>query len=350
MKTFFVPSTLVAYLAVTVPAHAHHSATEYDFQHPIEIEGTLRDVMWQNPHIRFKLQSTDNSGRAVLWDIESSSVSILRRTDVNQEELKAGNKVKVFGAPSQRSSQRLFAANILLQNGQEVVLNPIDKSTPHWKTAASGLKTTWIGGSAVANSDVTIFHVWASRFDDPELVNSMWRKVYPLTRAAKKVVDAWNPVTDTVADSCKPKGMPTIMEQPYPMDFVDKGDVILLRAEEYDTVRTIHMTGSADMEKQPRTLLGYSTGRWEGKTLVVNTGRISWRHFDTSGVPLGSAATVVERFTPSTDGSRLKYTMTVTDQETFTEPVELKGSWIWLPGEQVRPYNCKTSRNGASRS
>jgi len=38
--------------------------------------------------------------------------------------------------------------------------------------------------------------------------------------------------------------MPTIMEQPYPIEFVNKGDAILLRLEEYDSVRTISMGAS----------------------------------------------------------------------------------------------------------
>lgn len=348
MKNSTFPSALVACLAIALPAHAHHSFTEFDFQHPMEIEGTLRDVMWQNPHVRFKLQSVDKNGRAVMWDIESNSVSILRRTDVKQEDLKAGNTVKVFGAPSRRSSQRFFANNVLLQNGQELVLNP-DEKKPHWATAASGLKTTWTEGGTVANSNVTLFHVWASKFGDPQMISpgGMWKKDYPLTKSARKVLSAWNPVTDTVTPGCKAKGMPTIMDQPYPVEFIDKGDVILFRMEEHDTVRTIHMKGSADVEKQPKTLLGYSTGRWEGKTLVVTTSRIGWQHFDKDGVPLGAAAKFVERFTPSVDGSRLNYEITVTDPETFTEPVEMKGVWVWRPGEQVRPYNCTTSKRAS---
>jgi hypothetical protein len=55
----------------------------------------------------------------------------------------------------------------------------------------------------------------------------------------------------------------------------------------------------------------------------MTTSRINWRHFDLSSVPLSSAATVVERFTPNADGIHLNYTMTVTDPETLTEPVEL---------------------------
>ena len=51
------------------------------------------------------------------------------------------------------------------------------------------------------------------------------------------------------------------MSQPPPMEFIDRGDTILLRMEEYDTVRTIHMTAAADPGTQPRTPLGYSVGR-----------------------------------------------------------------------------------------
>jgi hypothetical protein len=37
----------------------------------------------------------------------------------------------------------------------------------------------------------------------------------------------------------------------------------------------------------------------------------------------------------------------VTDPATFTEPLELKRSWVWRPGETVRPYNCVEARRPA---
>jgi hypothetical protein len=40
-----------------------------------------------------------------------------------------------------------------------------------------------------------------------------------------------------------PKGMPYIMNQPYPIVFIDERSTILLRIEEYDLVRTIRMGG-----------------------------------------------------------------------------------------------------------
>jgi hypothetical protein len=100
------------------------------------------------------------------------------------------------------------------------------------------------------------------------------------------------------------------------------------------------MKPDAKFDALPKTLLGRSKGRWEGETLVVTTDRIDWRYIDPSGLPQGPSSSIVERFTPSSDGTRLNYTMIITDPATFTAPVELKRSWVWRPGETVKPYNC----------
>jgi hypothetical protein len=314
---------------------AHHSGSEYD-RTTIEIEGKLLDVAWQTPHVHFTVRTVDPSGKAITWDIEANSLSILRRTDATPDNLKVGDTVKVAGAPSRRAPNRMWAMNILAANGREIVLGP---GTPaRWtKTEAIGSKSTWFEGGTAANKTAGIFRVWSTKFGEP---GGLWRRDYPLTDAAKKGRASFNPLTDSVAPGCRPKGMPTIMEQPYPIEFVKKGDTILLKLEEYDTVRTIAMAPPANFESLPKTLLGRSKGRWEGDTLVVTTNRIDWPYFDPSGIPQGPSATIVERFTPTSDGTRLNYTMTITDPATFTSPLELSRSWVWRPDETVKPYNC----------
>ena len=165
-----------------------------------------------------------------------------------------------------------------------------------------------------------------------------WKSDYPLIESARIAQTQWVPVQGS---ECAPKGMPTIMEQPYPIQFVQEGDDVVLRLEEYDTVRVIHM-GEAEAAP-PRSLLGYSHGRWEDTTLAVSTTAIDWDYFDKEGIPQGDNMTVSERFTPSDDGSRMEYTMTVTDPEVFTEPVTLERHWVWRPGEEVKPYDCTWS-------
>jgi hypothetical protein len=327
-------SWLVALLLAT-RASAHHSYAEYDESSPVEVTGTLLDVAWINPHVRFTVRALpDQQGKVVIWDIEAHSLSVLRRTSIRQEQFRRGDTVKVAGEPSRKASNRMFATHMLRSDGVELVLSPGLK--PRWAGTPSQLATTWFDSGA-KSTDAGLFRVWSSKLDDPEY---LWKRNYPLTEAAKDKLASWDDSRDTVARGCEPKGMPTIMEQPYPIEFVKKGSEIMLRMEEYDTVRTIYMTPTAGFNALRRTRLGISAGLWEGPTLVVTTDRIDWPYLDARGVPLGDAAKLVERFTPSADGSRLNYILTVTSPGVFTEPVELTRSWVWRPHEQVEPYKC----------
>ena len=103
------------------------------------------------------------------------------------------------------------------------------------------------------------------------------------------------------------------------------------------------MNSRENPSAQPKTLHGYSVGRWEGETLVVETGSVGAEYLR-PGVPLGPSASFLERFTLSADGNRLHYTIVMTDPYSLTQPVEQKRSWIAVD-EQVMPYNCKLSGN-----
>ena len=151
---------------------------------------------------------------------------------------------------------------------------------------------------------------------------------------------AFDPAVDSPTLNCAPKGMPTIMEQPYPMEIRDEGERIVLRLEEYNTVRTIHMAPDTGTTAPEVPRLGHSTGRWDGQTLIVETSAIDWDHFDRDGVPLGPDAAIVERFTLVEGGARLNYEMTVTDPDTFTEPVVLEKFWLWYPEVVVERFDC----------
>ena len=67
---------------------------------------------------------------------------------------------------------------------------------------------------------------------------------------------------------------------------------------------------------------------------------IEWPWFDQEGIPQSDKLVLTERFTPSPDGYVLNYTVTAIDPVVFTEPVELNRAWIWVPGEEIRPFNC----------
>lgn len=322
-------------------ADAHHSYAEYDDQQTVEFDGTLVDVAWQNPHVRFTVEAAGADGRVSTWDIESTSLNALRRMQVPLDLLAVGGAVKFAGWPSKKASNRIYATNLQAADGREVVLWRY--STPRWASTALGVGSEDAQQrfqSGVANESASLFRVWATDVSDVANLAAPFRAPLALTESARRAAAEFDPVAHNLTRGCTPKGMPTVMYQPPPMEFVDEGQRILLRTEEFDSVRVIHMRDASNAAAQPRTLLGYSIGRWDGKTLVVETTRVSAPHLNERGVPLGPSATFVERFTPSADGSRVDYTIVITDPDSLTAPAEIRRYWVWRPGEEVLPFNC----------
>ncbi len=322
---------------VPLAAVAHHSvAGTFDTSQIAEAEGEVTSVLWRNPHVRFSLSETGESGEVEEWDIEMSSLSSLRRRGVDGQLLVVGDTIRVAGNPAKDGSSQLYVRNLLLAGGEEVVLS---NGGPRW--TEQGLGTTGPGFGTEGDRsrpDLGIFRVWSTPVQGGG-AGALWNDSYPLTAAAEAAIAAFDPATDAPTLNCTPKGMPTIMEQPYPMEIVERDGNVVLLQEEYDTVRTIYLHHSEPHWTEPRPL-GYSAGRWEGGTLVVETTGIRWHHFNTRGIPLSDAVETVETFTLSDNGGRLDYTMTVTDPATFTEPVLLDKSWLWFPSVTVEPFDC----------
>jgi Family of unknown function (DUF6152) len=329
-----------------IAASAHHSIFgRFDGDGVSEIEGDLVAVSWSNPHVTFTVAVTPSGGgERELWEVETTSLSNLRKFEIAPDFMQVGDRIRVGGLPSARGRNEIYANNVLLPSGEEVLLGP--GVAPRWSertvTAAARARATTGDGS---RPELGIFRVWSTaggRMLLPETVNVGFDLMsYPLTERARDVVRSFDRLKDSPIANCAPKGMPAIMEQPYPMEFVDRGDEILVRLEEYDTERIIRLAATDVDTEAPPTRLGRSIGHWEGRTLVVSTSAVQWGHFDTVGIPLTEAAEFVERFTLAEDGSRLDYRMTVTDPSTFTEPVELEKYWLWVPGVTVEPYECR---------
>ena len=320
---------------LSAPASAHHStAALYDRGTTIEAEGDITDVQWVNPHVRLKMRGKGADGREKVWEIESNSVSIVSRFGLTADMIKAGTHVKLAGNPGRQRDDILFLSNMLLPSGEEVLFG--SGISARWSQRTLG---TDIRGAVAddASGKLGIFRVWTNTTNPPDF----WGATPPLTPVAAAVQAAFDPIKNDPTVNCAPKGMPYVMEQPYPIEFVDRGSVIELKLEEYDTVRRISMSPAVGAAARGEPRLGVSTGRWDGKTLVVETSGIDYKFFNNTGVPLGPDAHIEERFALNDDGSRLDYTMVVTDPATFTSPVTLRKAWEWRPGEQVKPYNCR---------
>ena len=333
---------LAASLWITA-AFSHHSARiTYDMDTVIEIQGEIASVIWRNPHVRFTLSSVDENSSPVTWNIESIPVTRLNRVGITPEMLSVGDSVTVAVYPARRPVRNAYAINMLLADGREALL---DTPVARWTDNTVGTGRDETPGSPSADPSLGIFRVWST---DGSFLRTETRFLteggtldYPLTEAARTAQAAWDPLDPgNPFLTCLPKGMPTIMQQPNPIEFIDNGNHILFLMEEFDTRRTIHMSDEADDPDAPPSALGHSTGRWEDDMLVVHTNRINWPWFDQNGLPQSEAVETVERFTVNVEGSRLDYEVVVTDPWLFTEPVTLSKSWRWVPGDAVLAFEC----------
>ena len=92
-------SVLVLGLLVTaVPVVAHHSSAEaYDGSKKVEAQGSITKILLRNPHSFAFLETTDEKGQKIEWQIEMGGVPSMAWA---KDGLPIGAVVKVAGHPS----------------------------------------------------------------------------------------------------------------------------------------------------------------------------------------------------------------------------------------------------------
>ena len=337
---------LMAGLLLIVPlsVFSHHSNTEFDQSVVTEFEGEVTQVVWRNPHILLDIARTDESGSQTIWHLEGSAVSAQHRQGVQAGLIKAGQQVRIAGWASTRRDKHLLVNHVLLPDSVELLVGNVRE--PRWSETSHGSERFMgLAASPEKPFDASLgeaeklFRVWVR-------ATGAWyfrgEDAYQLTEVALAAKAIWNEFEDNPLLNCTPPGMPALMGNPYPMQFVQIGDTIELRFEEFDAVRTIHLGDAENTAQVPMSHLGHSVGHWEDNTLVVKTNRINWPYFDRVGVPQSDAVEVVERFTAAAidNQEQLNYQLSVSDPVTLIEPFTWQGEFVGRDGEVVEQYGC----------
>jgi len=325
-------SRIIVGVLVTLPfsATAHHSMSEFDRSMVEEIEGVVSRVSWKNPHILLEVTNTDATGAEAIYYLEGSAVSSQRRRGLTGDEISVGDSVRVAGWPSTRRDNYIQVNHVLLPSGVELLVG--GQQEPRWVDESLGGDRDVLDPERVAAATGDgIYRIWSQG-------SRAWfftgRSGYQLNDAAAAAVADWDDIADNPIIECIAPGMPSLMGNPYPMEFTQVGDNIELRLEEFDALRIIHMGDDvADPADVPLSPWGYSVGHWEGETLVVDTSRVGWHYFNRSGAPQTPNVKINERFTVVDGGNRLDWLMTVDEPATLVEPFVFDGYFVWKPGE-----------------
>jgi hypothetical protein len=158
-----------------------------------------------------------------------------------------------------------------------------------------------------------------------------WRKEHP----------ADGPEDRSVSERCMTGQVP-MFGRGYNSNFqiVQTPTHVVINMEMMHDARVISLDGRPHIPNQIRGFMGDARGRWEGKTLVVDTTNLRGGGREAGG----PSSHLIERFT-RVDAETLHYQVTVNDPETYTAP------WTALvimkpTGGTIYEYACHERNDG----
>jgi hypothetical protein len=151
--------------------------------------------------------------------------------------------------------------------------------------------------------------------------------------------------------NCDPTGFPRNMFSPSrPVQFIQLPNELVQLFQYHSVRRTIWADGRA-LPKDPDTLsygwYGYSVGKWDGDTFIVNTAGFKEQTWvDHFGHPHSAEMRVEERYR-RTDHDTFELTLTIDDPKTYTKPwVSDKKTFKLNPEQELYEEYCVPSEEG----
>ena len=191
----------------------------------------------------------------------------------------------------------------------------------------------------------------ASGGADPQFADiSKWIKDgLPFQKWAADLVKARRAVNnkDDPDGHCQPLGTVKMHLHPYPRKILQLPGLMVTLYERDTVYRQIFTDGRPlPVDPQP-SFYGYSTGKWEGDTLVVQTNGFRddlW--LDISGTPLTDAAIVTERYHRPSFGS-LEIDVTVDDPKAYTKPWTIRVNQLRVVDTDLLEFFCTDNEKDA---
>jgi len=343
---------VLAALAVSVPALAHHGFGRFDNSRMMEVEGRLTGIDFVNPHSYMYFNAMQADGTVLPMRCEMRAATVLRRSGWSEEMFTPGLHVRIEGNPHrddpascyietlelgdqtfERYQQLTDAAPVDVANrparlasgelnisgdwAQEQYL--IARPPPPPPGSAPGGRGRGGGGGLVPKSMVA--GIEAGTLSMADVPPSGWggqRVTYTEAGQAASAVVAAIPPSENLRAKCE---ITSIV-----FDWVFDGPInrITQRSDEItieygrNLVRTIHMNMDAHPADIVPSRAGHSIGRWEGDVLVVDT--VGFEPGIIGGtVPHTGELHVVERFSLDQATMSLRRDYVAEDPVYFTD-------------------------------
>jgi hypothetical protein len=142
---------------------------------------------------------------------------------------------------------------------------------------------------------------------------------------------------------CLPMGIMQFHTQGMPRKFIQTPGLMVILYEASSGIRQIFTDGRAlpPLNDPQPWYYGYSSGKWDGDTLVVETNNLrdeGW--LDIIGTPITDQAKITERFRRPTYG-RMEIDITVNDPKAYTKPWTVRHVQEIMPEGELIEFICE---------
>ena len=167
--------------------------------------------------------------------------------------------------------------------------------------------------------------------DEPQLTPEYQAKWEMMSKSRTAGASEFDPIA-----RCLPPGMPYMMSMVYGMEVMQSKDRITFFSELNDALRRVYIDGRKPSQKvlDDPTYAGYSMGRWEGSTLVVDTVAIRNETF-------------IEGFTPHSDAMKVQEHIRLVEPDLLEDRISVSDPKALVkPWETVKRYRRAKAGSG----
>ena len=349
---------LVFSALAALPLAAHHELrAEFDAKKPVSLRGIVTRFEWNNPHALLYLDVGTAS-----WAVEWASPLELRKTGWTRDALKVGDSVTVEGWLARDGSKLASGRTIVLASGKRLAEAPESeaaqanakaKPTPRWPDGhprlgvVPGEQGYWANPSASSLVETTSGNI---RMNGNGLLANLddAGQLAPFQPWAKGLYEyrQRSLLKDDPMLSCLPPGGPRMFQVAHGVQFLEQPErrrIFVMSGGGNRNWRLIQLDGRAlpQSDDVTPTYFGYSSGHWDGDTLVVESDAFVERFwFSNGGLPHTEALRLTEKFSRP-DFNTLRYEVLVNDPGAYTRPWSSVSTLGWVAGQDIQEYFCQ---------
>jgi hypothetical protein len=322
-RTSLVTGFAAAYVFASTGFAHHGVAPHYDASKPVTLRGVVSRFEFINPHSFVYVETVDAAGAKQVWSCEMASRSVLSRNGLTPESFRPGDQITIEGVAARHKPTGCAFRVAHFADGR--VLQSTELFAPT------------IAPAAEAPADAaSILGVWTMKRFAVSTYEGQ------LTAAGEQARAAFDPIEDDPAIYCDPASPVRFwVNVNEPFEIKREGDIVIVDHRFMDSRRVVHLDERPPGPDVARSTMGYSTGHFEDKALVVATSHFVAATLEPRfGVLHTQDLKLAERLAVNPATGDLEITWVIDDPAYFKEPVTQTERFVRSPRDP-QPYACK---------